>query len=268
VPDRVAWAKLPAGLRARIEAQTGPVSTAEPVGTGHNSEVALAVHAANCSMFLKGVRDDHPRAVRTQAAEARINPVIAPVTARLAFHLREEGWDILGFQYLAGYRHASLRPGSPDLPAITSVLARLAAIPGPPGGGGLRTIEDRWAEYIGDRARLLAGSVVAHTDLHRHNIMISGAQARLIDWAWPTLAAPWVDTACAGLQLIVAGHDPAQAEAWCQQSPAYRAASPAAITAFTDAASAMWQEIAAQGRHAWTPGVAAAAAQWARHHSR
>jgi thiamine kinase-like enzyme len=104
---------------------------------------------------------------------------------------------------------------------------------------------------------------VAHTDLHRHNILVAGGQARLIDWAWPTLAAPWVDTACAGLQLIVAGHDPAAAEAWCRQSPAYQAASPAAVTAFTDAARAMWQEIAAQGRHPWTPGVAAAAARWA-----
>jgi hypothetical protein len=134
-------------------------------------------------VFLKGVRDGHPRAVRTQAAEAAINAVVAPVTARLAFHIREHGWDILGFQFLAGYRHASLQPGSPDLPPITRVLAQLAAIPGPPGGGGLSTIEDRWSEYIGDRAALLAGPALAHTDLHRHNIMIGGGQARLIDWA-------------------------------------------------------------------------------------
>jgi hypothetical protein len=268
VPDRVAWAELPSGLRARIEALTGPVLHGQPIGTGHNSEVALAVSVPDCTVFLKGVRDGHPRAVRTQAAEAGINPVVAPVTARLAFHVRDHGWDVLGFQFLAGYRHASLQPGSPDLPAITRVLARLAAIRGPPGGGGLRTIEDRWREYIGDRAALLAGPVAAHTDLHRHNIMVGGGQARLVDWACPTLAAPWVDTACGGLQLIVAGHDPARAEAWCEQSPAYRAASPAAVTAFTDAVLAMWREIADQGRHPWTLDVAAAAARWAGHRPR
>jgi hypothetical protein len=136
--------------------------------------------------------------VRTQAAEAGINPVVAPVTARLAFHVREHGWDILGFQFLTGYWHASLRHGSPSSRRSRGSW-RGWPRPGPPGGGGLRTIEDRWREYIGDRAELLAGPVVAHTDLHRHNIMVSGGRARLIDWAWHALAAPRVDTACVGL---------------------------------------------------------------------
>jgi hypothetical protein len=116
VHDRVGWAELPGGLRTRIEALTGSVISTQPVGTGHNSQVALAVHAPDRAVFLKGVRDSHPRAVRTQAAEAAINPVVAPVTARLAFHVRQDGWDILGFRYLAGYRHASLRPGPPTSP--------------------------------------------------------------------------------------------------------------------------------------------------------
>jgi hypothetical protein len=81
VHDRVGWAELPGGLRTRIEALTGPVISTQPVGTGHNSQVALAVHAPDRAVFLKGVRDSQPRAVRTQAAEAAINPVVAPVTA-------------------------------------------------------------------------------------------------------------------------------------------------------------------------------------------
>ncbi len=71
--------------------------------------------------------------------------------------------------------------------------------------------------------------MVAYTDLYRHNIMI-GDSARLVDWAWPTLAAPWIDTACIGLQLITAGHQPTAAEAWCQQLTAYAAASEYAVS--------------------------------------
>jgi hypothetical protein len=51
-------------------------------------------------------------------------------------------------------------------------LRVVAGIPAPP-AVRLRTVEDRWREYLGDRAALLAGPAIAHTDLHRHNIMIS-----------------------------------------------------------------------------------------------
>jgi hypothetical protein len=167
----------------------------------------MILHTTSGQWFLKGVRAGHPRAAWTHANEAAINPWVAPVTAPLEFRVQADGWDVLGFGYLAGHRHADLAPGSPDLPAITAALQALAAIPAPR-AVQLRAIEDRWREYIGDRAALLAGPAIAHTDLHRHNIMI-GASAKLIDWAWPTLAAPWVDTACVGLQLITAGHHPA-----------------------------------------------------------
>jgi hypothetical protein len=74
--------------------------------------------------------------------------------------------------------------------------------------------------------------------LDRNNIMVGVEQARLIDWAHPGRA---VGRHHVRRHLIVAGHHPAGAEAWCEQSPAYRAASPAAATAFTDAVRAMWQ---------------------------
>jgi hypothetical protein len=219
----------------------------------------MILHTTSGQWFLKGVRAGHPRAAWTHANEAAINPWVAPVTAPLEFRVQSDGWDVLGFGYLAGHRHADLAPGSPDLPAITAALQALAAIPAPR-AVQLRAIEDRWREYIGDRADLLAGPAIAHTDLHRHDIMI-GASAKLIDWAWPTLAAPWVDTACVGLQLIAAGHHPA-AEHWCQQLPAYQAARHEAITAFADAARAMWDEIAADDPQPWKHD---AADRWARH---
>jgi hypothetical protein len=264
VNPRVSWAELPTGLRARIETAIGPVIRTEQVTTGHNCQVALTVHTADASFFLKGVPGSQARAVRGQSAEAAINPLVAPVTAPLVFRIRDVGWDVLGFTHLTGYRHADLQPGSHDLAAIAAALSTLAAIPGP-SGAELRTIQNRWREYIGDRVGLLAGSVIAHTDLHRHNIMVRNGQARLVDWAWPTLAAPWVDTACAALQLITAGHHPSAAEQWCQHSPAYRAAADTAVTAFTEATQAMWHDIATQDPQPWKHDVATAAARWAAH---
>jgi hypothetical protein len=128
----------------------------------------------------------------------------------------------------------------------------------------LRPIEARWREYAGDRANLLAGSAIAHTDLHRHNIMM-GSDAKLIDWAWPTLAAPWIDTASTGLQLIQAGHHPRDAEQWCRALPAYSAADDEAVSTFVDAVCRMWHEISAADPQPWKREIAAAAQRWAAH---
>jgi hypothetical protein len=261
VNPRVSWTELPTMLRDRIEDVAGAYVRAWPVSTGHNCLIGMCLETNEGEWFLKGVPADHAQAVRSQASEAAINPWVRALTAPLEFRVQTGGWDVLGFRYLAGHRTARLSPGSPDLLCIAAVLGDLAAIPAPD-GVPLRTIEDRWREYLGDRADLLAGPVLAHTDLHRDNIMI-GATAKLVDWAWPTRAAAWIDTACVGLQLIAAGHDPASAERWCAQSPTYRAASAEATAAFVSAVHAMWAEIATQDPVPWKRDVAAAAARWA-----
>jgi hypothetical protein len=264
VNPRVSWGELPAGVRRRIEAEVGPFAWAEQVDAGHNCLAALIVHTTAGSWFIKGIHADHARAVWNQSNEAAINPYVEAVTAPLEFRVQADGWDILGFRYLVGHRHANLAPGSPDLPLIAATLQALAVLPAPD-DVPLRTIEDRWHGYIGNHAALLTGPAIAHTDLHRHNILIGAAGAKLVDWAWPTLAAPWVDTACAGLQLIAAGHHPAAAQQWCQQLPAYRAADGAATDAFVAAAQAMWDEIAVSDPQPWKLGVASAARRWATH---
>ncbi|GAA5200781.1 hypothetical protein GCM10023322_79400 [Rugosimonospora acidiphila] len=260
---RVSWHDMPTGLQERIEAEAGPFIRAEQVGIGHNCLIGMVLHTTSRTLFLKGVPADHTRAVWTQANEAAINRHVQPVTAPLAFHVQTDGWDVLGFHYLAGHRHADLTPGSPDLLFVSTALHNLATLPAPE-DVPLRTIEDRWAEYVGHDASLLAGSSIAHTDVHRHNIMI-GDTAKLIDWAWPTLAAPWVDTACLGLQLIHAGHHPKGAERWCQQLPAYAAASEDAVSTFVRAVHAMWHEISTADPQPWKREIAEASERWAQY---
>jgi hypothetical protein len=262
VNRRVSWSALPDALCCRIEAEAGAFVREEPVATGHNCLVGMILHTTRDRFFIKGVPADHARAVWNQANEAAVNPYLLPVAPELAFRVQACDWDILGFEYLAGHRHADLSPGSPDLAAVAAALRSLAEIQAPE-GVTLRRIEDRWRDY-GDDLSVLAGPTLAHTDLHRHNIMI-GDRARLVDWAWPTLAAPWIDTACVGLQMITAGHQPGAAEAWCRQLPAYAAASGQAVSAFVTAARGLWADISSADPQPWKRQVAAAAERWAAH---
>ncbi|MFC7759158.1 hypothetical protein ACFQY4_15055 [Catellatospora bangladeshensis] len=223
----------------------------------------MVMHTARDRYFLKGVPADHKRAVWTQANEAMINSTVRDLSAPLLFHVEAAGWDVLGFGYLDGHRHADLSPGSPDLPKIADMLRALADLP-TPAGVNLRTMPDRFAKYAGDRAYLLAGDTIAHTDTQAHNILI-GPSARLVDWAWPTLGAAWIDTAGVALHMIRSGHHPKDAERWGQDVPAFAAAPDEAVSAFVSANSVLWTEISGADPEPWKAEVARAARRWAEH---
>jgi hypothetical protein len=185
---RVCWADLPEQLRQLIEAETGTFAGEENMTSGSNCLLGMRMNTEHGDRyFLKGVPDDHRRAVWTQSNEALINPSVRELSAALEFHITAAGWDVLGFRFLDEHRQADLSPGSPDLPLIADTLRKLATVPAPE-NVVLRTMSDRFAEYAGDRASLLDGATVAHTDMQVHNILI-GPTARLVDWAWPTLGA-------------------------------------------------------------------------------
>jgi hypothetical protein len=64
-----------------------------------------------------------------------------------------------------------------------------------------------------------------------------------------------------------AGHPPADAEAWAQQSPAWTTAPRKAIDTFTQANSRLWEQIARDDPQHWKKKTAAAARQLADHRS-
>ncbi|MEV4414025.1 hypothetical protein [Catellatospora sp. NPDC049609] len=261
---RVGWADLPEQLRRLIETETGPFASEQHMNSGSNCLVGMVMQTAHGDRyFLKGVPDDHNRAVWTQANEALVNPSVRELSAPLMFHISAAGWDVLGFRYLDGHRHADLSPNSPDLPLIADMLRTLAAVP-PSEGVVLRTMSDRFAKYAGAGAGLLDGQTIAHTDMQAHNILI-GSTARLIDWAWPTLGAAWIDTACTALHMIRAGHEPKDAELWAETLPAYASASEDAVSTLVAAHVALWDEISAADPQPWKGEVADAARRWAAH---
>ncbi|MGH7746290.1 MAG: aminoglycoside phosphotransferase, partial [Candidatus Dormibacteria bacterium] len=126
-------------------------------------------------------------------------------------------------------------------------------------------LDDRWAGLIDDATlHLLAGKHLLHTDLNPHNILIA-EHAHIVDWAWPTLGAAWIDPACAALWLIAEGHTPPTAEAWAAQIPSWTAASRHGINAFTTASCRLWEQIAHDDPQPWKLRLHAAAQAWDEH---
>lgn len=258
---RTDWPDLPAEVHDAVQAHTGPVIRVAPVAAGRNCELAAVLHTVGGRVFAKGNRAGRSRTQRTEAA---ISPYVAAVSPRVLWRVEREGWDVLGFEHVPG-RRADLAPGSHDLPVVADALARMGAVV-PPVGMSLLRIEHRWREH-GDQAdlALLAGDSLLHTDLHPDNVLVSAEGAWFVDWAWPTLGAPWIEPALVGLWLIVAGHTPAHAEAWAAGTPAWARATPVALDVFTAAAAHLWQEIADTDTQEWTRQLADAARVWAEH---
>lgn len=255
VTTRLDWESV----RGVIEKQTGPVLATEPVTEGLNSEIAVIVHTSLGATFVKGLRSHHPR-FWTQQREVEINPYILKIAPRLRWHVETDGWSLLGFERVDG-RRANYTPRSPDLPKVVHVMRRLGEIHCP--DLPLKTAPQRWASYTDD-PELFAGEHLLHTEWSPGNVLINRA-AHLVDWAWPTRGAAWIDPACWVVWLVASGHSPQSAEVWAAQLPAWRSAPRDGLNAFAGTQAALWDGIVQDGPEPWTERLADAARQWAEH---
>lgn len=264
--QRTDWAQLAAPVRAEIERRTGPVRGARTAAAGENSAIAALLSTDRGPVFVKGLRAEDPRVV-SQAREAAISPYVRPISPELLWQAEVDGWSLLGFQAAPG-RHADYSPGSTDLPKVIDAMQRLALLwcPDLP---QLKRAERRWAEYM-DEADLpmLRGDTLLHTDYNPANVLIDGPAARLIDWAWPTLGAAYVDPCCLIVRLIFAGHSPEQAEACVQPVPAWNHAPTRCVDVFATALAKMWTQIGAADAKPWKQQMAKAARSWEAHRHR
>jgi hypothetical protein len=240
--QRFEWHDLPERVRAAVEDASGAVIKAEGATEGLNSHLAAVLYTASGALFLKGIRTDHP-AVVAQQREAMINPYVRTVSPELLWRTEVDGWNLLAFECVEG-RHADYAPGSSDLPEVVEVLTELGHICAPE--LLLKVAEQRWAEYVDDPAELelLAGGTLLHTDISPFNILITSGPARVIDWAWPTRGAGFIDPCYFAIRLMAAGHTPAEAEGWAGQVPTWQAACREAIDTFATVSARLWGEIA------------------------
>lgn len=257
--QRVEWIDLPLPLRDAVAARTGPVRGARTVSAGFNSALAAVLDTAAGRVFVKGIPNGH-RGVVTQGREALVNAAVRPVAPALLWHVDVAGWNVLGFEYIEG-RPADYTPGSPDVPAVVATLDTLAGLPCPDA-----PIKDasRWRCYAdeGDTT-LFEGDTLLHTDWKPDNVLMQAGDVRVVDWAWPTRGAAWIDPACLLVQLVAHGHAAAEADARVARALAWSTAAPAAVDAFCRANVRLWDEIVSNNPTPWHRRMAGAAHAWA-----
>jgi hypothetical protein len=256
------WHELPPTVRAAVERRTGRILQASPVQAGSISDLATVLDTSDGRYFCKGAAAANPLGWMHRN-EARINPHLPPQMPRLHWQVEQDGWLLLGFEYVDG-RHPDLAPGSPDLSAVAATLTAMttALTPCPPIRVQPATL--RWADRIAPD--LVDGDTLAHTDVTPYNFLIHGSRVTVVDWSMPCRGAAWIDAALMIVRLIRAGHTPDQAEAWAGRIPAWPAARPEAVDAFADAVAALNRERQHQRPAATHLGPLADAADcWARH---
>ncbi|MEU5368218.1 aminoglycoside phosphotransferase [Streptomyces sp. NPDC005951] len=265
---RIGLDQLPPAARAAIEKHTGPLLTVKETTDGFNSEIAARVTSTTGSWHIKGLRTDHPRAW-TQRREAAVAPFLTGLAPTLDWHVETAGWNLLGFQVLGGH-HADYTPGSPDLTEVAALLLRLGETPYP--NIELRNAEQRLEHYAArpDDLRHFVGTHLLHTDLNNTNVLVDdhapqGSKARLVDWAWATRGAAWLDAGYWVIWLIAAGHTPTSAEDWATEIPSWHTAPAEGITAFAAANANIWSEISKAESDPWTMRLATASDAWHAH---
>ncbi|MBO2455377.1 hypothetical protein J4573_50450 [Actinomadura barringtoniae] len=260
--ERIRWEDLPERTRRQVETETGTVYAAETVSEGLNSAIAAILRTESGRVFVKGLHRDYPRRW-TQDREAAINSSIGHISPRLLWRVEGE-WDLLGFEAIDG-RHADYRPGSTDLPLLISTMAELGKTTCP--DVEIKVAEDRWRPYVSNLAHLahFAGDRLLHTDYNPVNILIADGRALLIDWAWPTKGAAWIDPACLITRLMASGHTAAQAEGAVRDLPAWREAPVDGLHRFAEANARVWAEIATNDSSEWTHSMNTAAREWLKH---
>lgn len=89
--QRSDWNDLSQAVRDLVQARTGPVLAARTVSGGLNSHLAAVLETIDGSLFVKGVRTDHPGVVR-QHREAMINPHVLSLAPPLLWQAEGAGW--------------------------------------------------------------------------------------------------------------------------------------------------------------------------------
>lgn len=261
--ERIAWEDLPDDLVRAIEQHTGPILDGHTATAGQNSPLAATITTAEGKTFIKGLPSGERR-TKSQAREIAVAPLVRDISPHLLWHFDQAGWVVLGYEHIEG-RHADYSPGSSDLDGLVSVLRTLGEID-VPDPAPFKLAEDRFKTWVEtpDTLKVFSGTTLMHTDWLPDNVLISPSRPYLIDWAWPTLGAAWMDSAFWLVRLIACGHTPQEAEGYAAQVPGYAHADPAHIDLFASANVRMWDEIEREAprKTFWMLSVAKASREW------
>jgi hypothetical protein len=262
------WDDLPESVRTAVQDSIGPVAGSTNLAAGQNNDLALRLDLpSGLSVFCKGVRGGGRRAMFLDN-EITTNARTGGIAPAVLCGVELDDWKIAGFEFVPG-RRANLSPGSADLDRIARTIDTMSTL----AAGDTRPLSLRWrstnwwrklADKTPDMVRgwdmdaldhlsercpsLVTGDRLTHTDLHADQFLISDTQVRVIDWAFPAAAAPWVDATFLVIRLMLAGHHVAEAEAWARGVRCWADAPEQAVAAFAAYVAGMWSCWAVQNQ--------------------
>jgi hypothetical protein len=252
-------------FRVLIRPYTGEVSGVHPSKYGYSSDLTALVECEKGPFFVKVMRNRPGGRRDSIMREKAINPYVQPVAPTLRWHAEDEGWVVLGFEVVEG-RPSDFTPDSPDLPAVVELVNQLGRLPFPEVARDWpETRWDRFTAYPAE-SELFRGDALLHTDINPDNMLIAPEGGWVVDWAWPTRGAAFMDPATLVTQMVAAGRSAEAAEGWVSDCPAWKDADPRAIDAFAAAGLRMQQRFAERQPDAeWLGAMATAAGKWAAH---
>ena len=250
---------------ALIEPHTGSVIRTQRTSRGFSSDLTAVVECEEGPFFIKAMRNQPGWRRDSIIRERAVQPFVQAVSPALLWHAEDEDWIALGFEVVEGGR-PDFGPGSPDLPGVVDLLNRVADLELPEVARDWP--ETRWDRHALDtaHAELFRGETLLHTDIHPSNLLLGDRDMRVVDWAWPTCGAAFIDPACLVVQLVSSGHSPESAESWAARCKAWANADPKAINAFGAAYVWMlWRYARRRPEESWRTAMAEAAESWANH---
>lgn len=254
------------GFRPLIHRYTGELKAGcRPTRRGFDSDVTVLVECEKGSFFVKAMRNRPGGRRDSIIREGLINPYVRDVSPAVRWRAEDEDWVVLGFEAVDG-RPADFAPGSADLPAVVGAVDRLGGLDVPEVARGW--VETRWDRFAADpgEAELFRGDALLHTDINPGNLHVGAERVWVVDWAWPTRGAAFIDPAMLAVQLVSAGHSAESAESWASRCRAWRETDPKALDAFAAATVRMNRAFAARKPDAaWLGAMVAAAEAWAVH---
>ena len=125
----------------------------------------------------------------------------------------------------------------------------------------VKQARQRWASCVDREADL----DLLHADFNPLNMLLDPDRTWIIDWAWPTRGAAFIDAACFLIQAMAAGRGASQAEALASTCPGWQHAPSAAIDVFALASARLYNQIARNDPQPFKLRLAAVAHDWACH---